>query len=123
MKKTKEQCLVIEQILKNATEQGTRNVSEISSYCGDAETRSTYYRALRGEASDEVQIVVFMACNAPAAVFFEYCSACGIYLSADYTFTSMILDYIYSHDSDYDIYELEDMLKEAHQPSLIYKKQ
>ena len=122
MKKTKEQRLVIEQILNDATEKGDRTVSEISAYCGDAETRSTYYRAKRGAASDEVQIAVFMACNAPASLFFTYCSACGIFLSPDYTFTRIISDYILEHDSAYDIYELEDMLAEAHQPSLIYRK-
>lgn len=122
MKKTKEQRRVIEQILKDATEQGERTVYEISAYCGDAETRSTYYRALRGDASDEVQIVVFMACNAPASHFSTYCSACGIGLSPDFAYSRIILDYINDHDSAYDIDELEEYLHEANQPSLIRKR-
>lgn len=122
MRKSEEQKKVIEKILKDAKKRCKRTVYEIASYCGDAETRSTYYRALSGAASDEVQIAVFMACNAPASLFENYCSACGIYLGQEYLYSRMISDYIYTHDSEYDLFELDESLIAANQPSLIKER-
>ena len=122
MIRTVEQRVVIKTILVEARKISKKTVAQISAECGDAETRSTYYRARDGKASDEQQLAVFISCNTSASLLDEYTSACAISLSSAFLRPKLIAEYIYSHDSNYDIDELDAILIAANQPPLVRRR-
>lgn len=122
MKKTKEQKRIIRTILKNAKAECGRTVIEVVVWSESGETRNVYYRALRGDLSDESMLCMFMAVHAAASLLDEYCRACGIYLGDEFEYGKIIRKYIFEKDKNYDVLELDEILRMAGQPSIIKDK-
>ena len=122
MNKSKEQKRVIKAILKEAKKKSGRTVIDVVIWSEYGETRNVYYRALDGNLSDEAMLCMFMACLASANVFDKYCKACNIYLSDEFQYGKIILDYVSEKDKHYDVIELNERLLDAGQPPLFKDK-
>lgn len=122
MHKTEAQKRIIEEILKEAKKESGRTVIDVVIWSECGETRNVYYRALKGNLSDEAMLCMFMACLAGAPMLDEYCKACGIYLGDEFEYGKIIRAYIIEKDRHYDVLELNERLIDAGQPPLFKNK-
>ena len=122
MMKSMQQKADIRTILTEAKKNSGRTQAEIIAWSEGSFTRSTWYKALKGQASDERMICMFMAVLAPAALFDKYCRACGISISDEYEGGRLLRSYITKHDRRYDVLDINAILVNAGQPPIIKTK-